>query len=57
MSHKYFFISLTGRLQQYDRSKSSTYKVDGNEWEITYGSAGNNAQMSGVVCKDTVCVS
>ena len=57
MSHEYFFISLTGRLQQYDRSKSSTYKVDGNEWEITYGPAGNNAQMSGVVCKDTVCVS
>ena len=49
-------ISLTGSLQQYERSKSSTYKVDGSLWNIAYASY-PVAEVSGVICNDTVCVS
>ena len=57
--HKHFcfcFWSLIGNLQQYDRSKSSTYKVDGTEWKIRYANT-EGPQLAGVLCEDTICVS
>ena len=48
-------MSLIGRHKQYDHSKSSTYKVNDTEWEISYGDGG--AQLAGDFCSDTVCVS
>ena len=49
-------MSLIGSLKQYDHSKSSTYKVNDTEWEISYGGVGG-AELAGVLCTDTVCVS
>ena len=46
--------SLIGTLQQYDHSKSSTYKVNDTEWEVLYATP---STVAGVLCTDTVCVS
>ena len=48
------FLSLIGRHNQYDSSKSSTYKENGTEFKIGYVTG---YSVSGFLSIDTTCVS